>query len=191
MKNHVTALYQEIIETLSDEALPENPVAYESLRRKLSNLTLHKPAGKAKTEFMAVLGGKTFRMQENVMGIEKVSFVFGENSGIFRYVNQRGEKEIPFGYGEYMECKFPETHYSADTIGTPKGEGYRTLSVGVWPGEKEFVLRANIVDDYFGNLTISCGFNDDTIGLTMDKTAEGFLEDYQGIAGGFEEKEQN
>ncbi len=179
--------HHEIMENLSDEALPENFAAYESLQKKLSGLTLQKPLGKAKSPFMQALHGKTFRMEKNAMGIEKVIFSFGEKGGVFRYINQRGEKEIPFGYGEYTAFEFPETHYSGDTIGTPKGTGYRALSIGVWPGEKEFVLRVNVIDDYFGNLTVSCGFCDDTIGLIMNKTAEGFLDDYEGFAAGFEE----
>lgn len=183
-----TVFGDNILKNMHETALPENPAAYESLQKTISRLTLQKPLGKEKSEFMKELNGKTFRMPENPMGIEKVSFSFGETDGVFRYKNQRGEKEIPFGFGEYTEIEFPETHYSGDTIGTPKGTGYRALAVGVWPGEKEFVLRVNIIDDYFGNLTISCGFNGETMGLIMNKTAEGFLEEYVGTATGFEEK---
>ena len=45
-------------------------------------------------------------------------------------------------------------------------------------------IYVKIIDDYFGNLVINLGFKGDEIGVFMHKTAEWFLDDYQGFAGG-------
>ncbi len=177
-------VHEMIANNLSDEPLPENPAANESLDKMLGGLSLFKPHGEAKSPMMSKINEKTFILEKNPMEIEKVAFSFGENRGVFRYTKHGEEKEILFGYGEYVPFAFPETHYSGDTIGTPKGSGYRSLGLGAWTSETELTLRVNIIDDYFGNLSIGFGFTEDTIGISMVKYAEGFLEKYAGMAGG-------
>lgn len=179
------AVHTLIANNLSDEALPENPAANESLQKTLSGLSLFKPHGEKKSPLMEKINGKTYILEKNPMDMEKVTFTFGEESGVFRYVKNGEKKEIPFGLGEYVPFAFPETHYSGETIGTPKGSGYRALGVGVWTSETEFTLRVNVIDDYFGNLSIGFGFAENSIGIATAKYAEGFLNEYEGKAGGF------
>ncbi len=177
-------VYHEIIETLSDTPLPENPAAFKALQNTVSGLSLHMPEGMAESPLQKEIDGVEYVLDENPMGIEKLSVSFTENGGVLRYTNARGDKEIPFGLGEYKAGEFPETHYSGNRIGTPLGRGYKMLAAGVWPSETNLVIRVNIADDYFGNLTVALGYRDDKIGVTMDKFAEAFLDDYAGIAGG-------
>lgn len=181
-------VYHEIVKKLSPEVLPENPAAFEKMQETISGLSLLLPEGKADSLMQKEVNGAVYKLEENPMGIEKLSVSFGEEGGVLRYTNERGDKEIPFGLGVYKEGKFPETHYSGDTIGTPKGSGYRIFSAGVWPSENNLVIRVNAMDDYYGNLTITLGFRDDKIGVIMDKNAENFFNEYAGIAGGVKEK---
>ncbi len=182
------AVYHKIVRTLSDTPLAENPSAFEKLQKTVAGLSLLKPEGEAESPLQKEINGVEYQLGENKMGIEKLSVSFGEGSGVLRYTNARGEKEIPFGLGEYIEGEFPETHYSGDTIGTPKGRGYKVFAAGVWPSENNLVIRVNAMDDYYGNLTVTLGFRDDKIGITMDKFAENFFEEYDGIAGGIRKK---
>ena len=41
-------------------------------------------------------------------------------------------------------------------------------------------IYVQIIDKYFGNLTISFFFKDDIVNVTMDKHAEYFLTEYMG-----------
>ena len=41
-----------------------------------------------------------------------------------------------------------------------------------------------IIDDYLGTLEIVISFKGDTFGMYMQKTAEDFLDEYVGFAGG-------
>ncbi len=177
-------LYYEIVKNLSDGPLPENASDFAKLQDTVSSISLQLPEGMAESPLQKEFDGVEYVLEENPMGIEKLSVSFTEKGGVLRYTNVRGDKEIPFGLGEYKEGEFPETHYSGIRIGTPLGKGYKMLAAGVWPSETNLVIRVNIVDDYFGNLTVTLGYRDDKIGVTMDKFAEGFLEDYMGIAGG-------
>ena len=177
-------LYGCIIDEASNNALAENAQAYESLEKRLCNLELLKPVGAVKSDISKEVSGRCYTLSENPMGIKKLSVEFSENSGILKYENARGEKEIRFGLGEYVFGEFPETDYSGKKIGEPLGRGYRCGAAGVWGFDNSFKIYVKIIDDYFGNLVINLGFKGDEIGVFMHKTAEWFLDDYQGFAGG-------
>ena len=83
-----------------------------------------------------------------------------------------------------MVGTFPETHYFGDTIGTPSGKGYRYMAQAVWTEERTLVLRVYLIDMYFGNFTATFAFKGDEVALSMEKTAEWFLEEYQGFTAG-------
>ena len=54
------------------------------------------------------------------------------------------------------------------------------ISAG-WIEERKLLLRAQIIDRYFGNLTIIFHFAEDgSATLHMEKHAEAFLDEYQG-----------
>ena len=45
-------------------------------------------------------------------------------------------------------------------------------------------MRTYVIDDYFGNMAAVFTFDGDRVQLSMTKTAEWFLEEYCGEAGG-------
>ncbi len=180
----VSAMYNCIAANAADNPLPENPAENAALEETLSSLTLYKTNGAAHSPMEKKINGVTYALAENPLGFKTVRFTFSGDTGTLHYENARGKKEIHFGLGEYLEGHFPETHYSGETIGTPKGSGYRCLAIGTWQAEHQLLLRVNIVDDYFGNLGITFGFKGNQIGLTALKSAEAFLDDYTGLAGG-------
>ena len=180
----LSAYVNHIIRKTSDAPLPENAAAYEALQTELANLSLNMPKGKPHSKWEEKINNVTYVLDENSMGFKNIRLSFNGEEGVFYYENARGPKEIPFGLCKYVEGVFPETHYSGYRIGTPKGEGYKCLATGMWTDDNLFLLRVNIVDDYFGNMAISFGFRDDYVGLSAERAAEAFLEGYGGLAGG-------
>ncbi len=178
------AVVRHLIRPAADGPLPENPEALAALQAKLSGLSLYRPAGMAHSPLEKEIHNVTYVLDENPLGFKTVRFTFDGDTGVLHYENARGKKEITFGLTAYKEGIFPEPQYSGDTIGTPKGTGYRCLASAMWPTEKHLALRVNIVDDYFGNWGVTFGFKGDQIGLSSVKTAEAFLMDYVGTAGG-------
>jgi CubicO group peptidase (beta-lactamase class C family) len=181
-----SALWNHIIDKISDSPLQENKLAYQSLLNKTSNLELLLPSGEKHSELERQISGTTFEMNENPMEISKVRLEFLEDYGKFCYSTLRGDKEILFGYGEYKEGTFPETHYFGDTIGTPCGRPYNCLAAGVWVGidQSTLLIKVHVIDDSLGNLIIKLAFKGDELGMAMRKTAEWFLDEYDGHAGG-------
>jgi hypothetical protein len=178
------ALWSRIINKMADEPIAENKGAYRELTCRLSNLKLNMITGDKHSETEREIGGITYKMHENRMEISEVKVEFLCEYGRFLYKTPRGEKEILFGYGEYKESFFPETHYYGATIGLSANRPYLCASGGVWTEKQKLVIRVNIIDDYLGNLTITLSFKGKELGMAMYKTAEWFLDEYEGFAGG-------
>lgn len=192
----VPAAESEIMDSILDRIvrkaemnpLPENPEALDALSKRLETLSIPLPKGEMTSPIVEKINGVKYLLEDNELGFKYVRFTFSGDEGVLHYENARGEKEIPFAFGRYKPLIFPETHYSGDTIGTPKGSGYEAVAAAAWITESQLMLRVNIVDDYLGNWGVTFGFKGDQIGLSAIKVAEAFLDDYIGRAGGFAEK---
>lgn len=179
------ALWSTVLPHLDEIPDPNEEDALARLRQRLSGLTCVIPLlGAADSPALSQWNGRSWTLRPNSMGIHRISLSFENRRGTFRYLTDRGEKELPFGLGEYVLATFPETHYFGRTIGTPKGTGYRCMTAGVFTEPEKLVLRTYLIDDYFGNLAITLSFKGKEIAVGMIKTAEWFLDEYQGIAGG-------
>lgn len=182
------ALWDEIVDKVSPEPLPENPSACESLRLKNESLDTIPLDGAADSSYSDRINGVAYKLRKNPMGITKTKLVINGDRGIWEYTNTGGDKHIEFGIGNYREGLFPHTEYFGDTIGRPANRMYECLSSAAWVEEHKFMLRIFVTDDYLGNMTVTFSFKGDEIGIYMSKTAEWFLNEYQGFAGGNTDK---
>ena len=64
------------------------------------------------------------------------------------------------------------------------GSFYRCAASAAWVEAQTLRIMVQIVDRYFGNMTMTFGFQGDEVGVYMQKTAEFFLEEYQGFGHG-------
>ena len=82
-------------------------------------------------------------------------------------------------------CDFPEENYD-DEIGTVPvpGHKYRCAASAAWTMPHKLFISVQIIDNYLGRLNINLGFKEDRLGIYMNKSAEAFLENYQGYASG-------
>ncbi len=177
-------LWHEIIEKLSDE-LPADTKAYNSLIERCSTLSLIPIQGEDKSKILESINGVTYTLKDNPMQISKLSVNINGDEGVLNYTNPRGDKKLHFGIKKYVECGFPETHYFGDTINKPLNRMYRATSCAAWTEAQKLVIRSFIIDDHLGNLTITLSFKGNQMGVYMHKTAEFFLNEYEGFAGGY------
>ena len=131
------------------------------------------------------LCGKVYEMGKNPYGWKQFSFEFTENGkGVLRYTNEQGDKELPFSFGDNTFCKFPQYGYSDEygRVVTTNGFRYDCASSAGWLSEKVLSLRVQIIDRYFGNVFMIFAFKGKEVGISMVKTAEYFLGEYDGRA---------
>ena len=176
------ALYDSIIPALG-APLPEDREAREALQSFCDGRELFYLPGAANNDFSHTVSGKTFICELNSMGIKRFRLDFDGDQGCLCYENEQGEKSLPFGFGRNVFGKFPQEGYS-DLIGTVSqpGHKYNCACSADWQEPRKLRIRIQIIDKYFGNLAMVFGFRDEKhVSVRMSKTAEAFLEEYQGI----------
>ena len=177
-------LYNTIINNL-DEPMEENDQAWKALQDYISDLKLFSLKESKTSPFAKILNGKTYMLDKNPMNIEYVHFDFEGEKGKITYKNPQGEKELPFGFGYNEFCKFPQQNYSDMVVTVPvEGHTYDCAVSAEWLEERKLRIKVQIIDKYFGNLSMEFGFKDDKVGIYMNKNAEAFFNEYVGYANG-------
>ena len=151
----------------------------------MNNLKLFALNENPTSPYAEKINGKTYTLDENRMGIEYVHFDINGEEGVLTYKNAQGVKKLPFGFGYNVFSKFPEENYSDLTATIPEpGNMYDCAVSADWPEEQKLRIKVQIIDKYFGNMSMEFGFKEDKVGIFMTKTAEAFLEEYYGYANG-------
>ena len=177
-------LYDTIVENLG-EPMEENPRAYGELESYIKDLKLFSLKGDTTSAYANEINGKTYQLDSNPMGIEYVHFDINGSEGVLTYKNAQGEKKLPFGFDHNVFCKFPEEGYSDLITMVPEpGHMYDCAVSADWPEERKLRIKVQVIDKYFGNMSMEFGFKGNEVGVYMAKNAEAFLEEYKGYANG-------
>ena len=129
--------------------------------------------------------GKRYVLSSNPMGIEYFTLDISGDEGSFTYKNNSGEKSILFGMNKNVFSKFPEEGYS-DEIGSKSAPGhkYDSAASAAWICDNTLLIRVQVIDKYFGNMSVALSFVGDEVAVRMMKNAENFLGGYDGYAKG-------
>lgn len=181
-------IYNELYRTIIDElgeSLDEDEVAFGELKDYISNLKLFSLKENTYSPVVNHINGKTFVLDKNPMEIEWIRLDFDNDKGVLSYKNTQGKKSFVFGIGHNEFGKFPQTGYSDMVAGANEpGHMYDCAVSADWPEESKLRIKVQIIDKYFGNMSIEFGFKGDEVGICMVKSAEAFLDEYQGYANG-------
>lgn len=175
--------FELISRTAKEEPLPPNESAFKELTEYASGMKLVAAIGERTSPVAEHINGKTYRCGKNPMGITQVKFCLGGTKGTFSYSNAQGDKELTFGicYNEFS--KFPQDGYSDEIGSVPSDIRYQCAASAAWVRPDTLMLRVQIIDNYLGQLTAQFRFDGDKLGIFMTKTAEDFLNEYEGFAG--------
>ncbi len=180
----VGAMWDELHAELADEPLAEDPAAHAALTDRIARLAVLPVDGAATSRVRDSIAGAWYTIEPNPMGISRMRFTFEPGAGTWEYTNAQGDKTLRFGLGRVVAGVFPQTGYYRERIGTPSDRPYDCLASAAWVDERTLNLSVSITDTYLGSLKASFVFKGDEIGVYMTKTAEWFLEEYEGFAGG-------
>ncbi len=182
----ITAFWDTVYKSLSDEPLPENKPEQEKLAAKLASLSLPLPLGdmgKPTSALIPTISGRKYIMEDNPMGITQMCFEFAGDLGRFCYTNKSGDHTLEFGLGHFVSGKFPEPGYAGRKINVP-GDLYNYDAAGMWFSDDTLLLTVYITDDYLGNLRTQFTFRDNGVSVYMRRSAENFLQQYHGFGYG-------
>ena len=161
--------------------------AQASLEEYTKDLKLGVAFGVPSSPLADKINGKTFALEPNHMQIKWIRFNFTDDVCTMNYENATGEKNIYFGMGKNVFEKFPEEGYS-DLIGGKyaKGNFYKCATSGAWTYGNTLGLHVQVIDKYFGRLSMKFVFKDEnTVGIKMTPAAEWFFTEYNGYAAGY------
>ncbi|MBE7053227.1 MAG: serine hydrolase [Ruminococcaceae bacterium] len=177
--------YDYIVREMEDNEIEENDADVKALKEYVEPLKLIKMEGPVDSEYKEKINGVTYELTENPMGIKELTFKFNGNKGTLCYTNAQGYKELNFGFGENVFGLFPQEGYS-DEVGSKVAPGnkYKCCASAAWVEPHKLHIYVQIVDKYFGNAHMTFSFKGNEIGVLMRKTAEYFLMEYNGFAGG-------
>lgn len=176
--SHIIDAFFDIIIDSADEPITE----YDEPVKPHCKRTLRFLSDKLISDSESAINGKTFKAEENPMGITEFSLCFEENRVVFKYVNAQGENSISAGRGYNIFSQFPQTGYSKDIGGqTCEGHTYRSASSGGWLSQNKFTILTQAIDDYIGLLSISFHFSGETAVVAMHREAENFFDEYEGF----------
>ena len=169
--------------TRGQSTVPHSTVPFQELMAYADTLKLAAARGEKASPLEEQISGKIWHLEPNPMGITHLRLEFTEDGGTLFYTNEQGDKALPFGRCENRFYDFPEENYD-DEIGTVPvpGHKYRCAASGAWTSPDKLFISVQVIDNYLGRLNINIGFTDGRIGLHMNKSAEAFLENYQGYA---------
>lgn len=179
----MSLLYEMIYVNLGNNALPANSESYNNCKALAQKLKLLSVSGKPTTVTADRINGRKFVCRNNRLGISEFTFCFKEDgTGEFQYVNLQGAKVIEFGICKNVFGKFPQYGYSDMHAGLPSEENYlyNCAASAAWGEESKLILKVQIIDKYFGNLTAVFSFKGNTAYVVLNKTAEDFLKEYEG-----------
>lgn len=124
-------VWAHLLPTFGDEPLPEDGEAQAVLDARLSSLALPVVPGAATPGHVGGISGKTWALERNDAGIERMRFEFGEDSDTVTITDSRGEHRITAGHGSWRAGT------SAQRTGTPES----IAACGGWTDESTFEMR--------------------------------------------------
>lgn len=178
-------LYDCIVENLQSTAITPDPVVVNQLKELTSSLSLFALTGKEDSPWRERINGKTYVCDENKMGLSDFTFSFdSKESGTLTYNRGGNEISLPFFVNKNAFGKFPELGYSRErgAVRTTDGYTYKDAVSLAWDSDNKIMMLVQIIDEYFGNATLTFAFNENEATVVFGKTAEDFLWEYDGQA---------
>lgn len=167
------AFYQHVYPYVArnKSCLPENPVEYQNLKKRIDNLKTAVVEGKSESEIKTHIAHKRYYMDENVMNLKWIEFHFDGTKGKVTFENTKGQFEIPFGFGSYK------------TIHEKSGQ-FEIMSCAAFVRENELYIKSLLMGDCFANIQVMFSFKDNYVTINSKRAAENMLNEYDGIACG-------
>ena len=106
-------------------------------------------------------------------------------NGQLTYTKDGRQMVLPFSINKNRFGYFPELGYAKDRgrVKTTDGHMYKDAVSATWAQENKLLIFVQIIDEYFGNASLTFAFNNERATVLFFKVAEDFLWGYDGQAG--------
>lgn len=153
---------------ISMTQLTENSAAYKRLQDKLTNLSLPLQPGQYYKTIADKVSGKNFKLANNDLNIDSVSFDFEEDSCIFTTQLSNRKETIKCGFGEYIAgvANFTNIPSLVKTCAIFNGIPSHIMTCANWSAQDTFIILMRLVETPFSYI-LESKFNDDFIEINI------------------------
>jgi len=177
-------LYNHFIDKISDIPLPDNPDAQKELYDYLSTRELVHQRGNIKSPLSDKINNKEYIMEDNELNIESFTLRFNNNEdGVFELKKDNKTHFLHFSIGKnkFVDFSFGERN-SRTTMGITEEGEYHCAVSAAWKNDSTFVIKAQVIDVYFGCLNVQLGFFEDKVSLVFRKSGQYIFDNINGYA---------
>lgn len=180
-------LYKNLIPSISDSPIEENPIAEKELVDYLNNLKLFAVEGEKTSSIAETINGKIYSLNDNQMKFDEIAVDLFDNSGIFSFVKEGKRHDLEFGLCENIITQFSDGLRTHPTVMGKNVEGaFDTAASGAWTEENKLSIKAQIIDNYFGCVEINLSFINNRVTLLIVKSGQYVLDGIDGYAMGIQ-----
>lgn len=169
------AFYQEIYDRVGrDEVVDAKEVSENAVKEfdeYLKTRKIQPIEGNATSSIVEDIQEVRYYMDENSKGFKWVSLSLGQFEGTFDYENEHGVFSLPFGIGYNEVIEFPDY-------------GYKAAVSGAFRRKDTFLIKAHLIDECVGSVSIQLVFKDQDVTLMMRKFEETMFNEFDGFISG-------
>lgn len=173
LQNIYDAFWQHIFPFVwkKHDVFPEDIASCSKLKEKINNLSIKPILGEVTSSYANKINGKKYILESNSMGIRFLRITCENTKGFIEYENATGKFKIPFILGTINQ--FSEKFFKIPM-----------MISAAWKSENILCLQINLIGELLGSLRVNIGFNNEFVTISMKKSVEGILNNYDGIATG-------
>ena len=129
-----------------------------------------------------------YHLTHNSLKITDATLTLEKNKGIFSFTQDGKAHTLYFGIGENIKTEF-SLGMRTDRMCMGKNEegAFNTYASGAWTEENKFSIRAQIIDNYFGQVLVNLYFKGDDLSMAIRKSGQYVLDGFSGYAIGHKE----
>lgn len=156
MQQPLNLVWDLLLPAMSSDPLPDNPIGYNVLTDKLSNLAMQVVQGKSTSPIASQVSGKTYVLDKNILNIETIRFDFTGSDCTIRVKTNGKDEALPCGYATWLHGKTVLFSQPLLFDNTP------TAICGAWATDTTFKMVIRLYETPFFH-TVICDFMDDEL----------------------------
>ncbi|QNF33137.1 serine hydrolase [Adhaeribacter swui] len=170
MQAILNQVWDHILPGMKPAALPANAAAQKALKQKLSSLTLLPAKINSNSPVVKSISGKTFRLVDNHLKAQSISFAFTPTTCIFKLQDNQETHQITCGLNNWAmgESRMPGEPPSFVQMEPkePKPKE-KVAAFGTWQDPNTFVMTW-VFNQTPHSETVTCHFEKDTVRLEFN-----------------------
>ncbi len=168
LQGQIDLVWQHLLPAMKESPLPADDEGHSEMMHKIASLTLAMPAGNSTLHVAGKIPGKTFKLEDNNLGLQSASFEFETQPGV-TFRDAKSEYSIPFENARWQlgETNLPGTpprlvggRHSTD------GMKFKIATAGAWKDDNTFEMMLRYYETPHHDM-ITCRFDGDKVEISF------------------------